>query len=685
MARRNREPEGVEVELEEEFAVDEFESLDYQAAVFDDDEALEECATHLKNEYEEAMALREELYPVWEQWRRNLEAEPKSRKKNAPYKNASNIVPPLTQTIMHTAYAYMKQMFDVKKPFWTVKSLQKDNPEDVKKAEFATRYLDMLARSRNDLYLEKVKQELLLEQLLMGTTGVKTSWQSYSKKSTYVDEEGVKQERTVWLHRGPKIEVTPIERFIWQPEAHDIASASWVAREITLAWYELKNREANGLYQNVDEIENWKARTGKRHFESEGVDKALARANADAYDVTEFSAYWDVDGDGEYEDIIVVMHVPSKTVLRVEYNPIIERDVVAGRFVTRTFDVQGRGIGQMTEHLQEEMTGIHNLRNDNMKFSAMRMMSMKRSTAQSNKESIYPGKIFLTDNPREDIQPISMGEVPPSSLQAEQNTMHLARETTGISSVMGGFSDPNLGTRDTFRGQQMRQQSSTNVFGSILTTTKEMFSQIGQLVLYQMAAHKSEMLEKERQARRLDEEELEMLEELLSVPVEDIPIKFGFEVQTTDIEQTFEAKRQNMLTMTQLFAQWAQETTPVAMQLFTPEGKQMQEAAPELYKHMLSIYMGSTRLMHEVFGFFDEEDTNRYLPDTERYQLLKDLMEELDHDLIKRKKMVLSELKMRHEQQDQQQMRQQMGMGMGVDMEQPTMREGFAPEPGMEE
>lgn len=642
----------VEVDVDEE-SMDQMPSLDAEAAVFEDDAALQECVEYLYTEYKDSEAEREagDRYEQWAQWRRNLECEPKEKQKNTPYRNASNVVTPLTQTLAHTAYAYMKQMFDVKNPLWTVKALRTAEREDVARAEFLTKYFNMLAASRSDLYAERIKSDLFNELAIMGTAGIKVMWQSHSKKNTYIDHDGTRKDRQVWLHRGPKVEITPVERFLWPSDSSDIESAPWVAREITLPWHELSNREANGIYTDVHKLEKWADHGASHYHDSEKVQRQLERAKAHMYDIVEFSVYWDVDGDGQYEDIFLVMHVPSKTVLRVEFNPIIARDFLVAQFIKKTYSVEGRGIGQITAHLQEESSGIHNLRNDNMKFSAMRMLAMKRSTAQSNKESIYAGKIFVTDNPREDIQPITMGEVPPSSLMAEQNAMQLAREASGISSTMGGFSDPRLGSRDTARGQAMRQQQATNVFSAILNTTKEVFSEMGQLILYQLVAHSTEVLEKEQQAQRLTEEEMEMLENVLTIPLEELPIRMAFTVNTTDIEQSFESKRQNLLTMTQLFAQWSQQTTPLAMQLFTPQGKQMQEAAPELYKHLLSTYMGATRMLHEVFEFFDEDDPSKYLPEVKRYQLLKDIMEEMDSDLIKQKKLVLQELRLRHEAQ----------------------------------
>lgn len=660
----------VEVDVDEE-SMDQMPSLDSESAVFEDDAMLQECVEYLCREYDEAEAEREagNRYKDWAQWRRNLECEPKETQKNTPYRNASNVVTPLTQTLVHTGYAYMKQMFDVKNPLWTVRALRTSEKEDVARAEFLTRYLNILANSRSDLYAEKIKSDLFNEISIMGTAGIKVMWQSHSKKNTYIDNDGVRKDRQVWLHRGPKVEITPVERFLWPSDASDAESAPWIAREISLPWHELSNREANGIYTDVAALKGWAEHGMNKYHESERIQRQLERGHADMYDITEFSVYWDVDGDGQYEDIIIVLHIPSKTVLRVEFNPIIARDFLVAQFIKRTFAVEGRGIGQITAHLQEESSGIHNLRNDNMKFSAMRMLAMKRSTAQSNKESIYAGKIFVTDDPRGDIQPITMGEVPPSSLQAEQNAMQMAREASGISSTMGGFSDPRLGSRDTFRGQQMRQTQATNVFSSILTSAKEVFSEMGQLILYQMVAHKDEVMEKEQQAQRLTEEEMQMLEQILSLPLEELPIRLGFTVNTTDIEQSFESKRQNLMTMTQLFAQWSQQTTPIAMQLFTPQGKELQEAAPELYKHMLSTYMGATRMLHEVFEFFDEDDPSKYLPDVERYQLLKSIMDEMDSDLIKQKKMVLQELRLKHEAQAGMQEQQAQGMQQAAPMD----------------
>jgi hypothetical protein len=309
--------------------------------------------------------------------------------------------------------------------------------------------------------------------------------------------------------------------------------------------------------------------------------------------------------------------------------------ISVGNFINRTFSVEGRGSGQTSEYQQDEIEGIHNVRNDNMKFSNMRMLAVRRGTFRET-ESIYPGKILLTDNPKEDIVPIQLGEVYPSSLQAEQQTMSYAREASGMASIMSGFSDETLGTRDTARGQAMRMQKGMGLFSTIAEGLNESFAEIGMMIFFQLVENRDRVIRNEREAKRLSEEEIEVLDTALGMKVSDIPAKLSFHIRTSDVDETYEAKRQNMLSLTQLFSQYAQQVTPLAMQLFGPQGQQMKQVAPDAYQHLLSIYTGSTELMSKVFKFFGEEDPSKYMPDIRKHQLLQEMLREMTTDMVER-------------------------------------------------
>jgi hypothetical protein len=89
----------------------------------------------------------------------------------------------------------------------------------------------------------------------------------------------------------------------------------------------------------------------------------------------------------------------------------------------------------------------------------------------------------------------------------------------------------------------------------------------------------------------------------------------AFVIKTADAEKTFEARRQSILSLTQLFAQFGQQTVPLAMQLFGPAGLQMKAQAPDMWAFMARLLTGSCNLMEEVFKFFGEYNSKEFVPD----------------------------------------------------------------------
>lgn len=468
----------------------------------------------------------------------------------------------------------------------------------------------------------------------MGTCYVKVPWstQPWHFKS---EEDGVIREVNATLHDGPALTIVPVEDYVYPQNWTDIQRMPWCAHDVPRPEHEMLDLAARGIYDGdaVDTVVNYEQPSTTVRNSNEDRLKESQIDRKGEYILTEFYFYYDADGDGIHEDIVFTVHVPTGTVLRQDYNRFGYRMVAAGNFISRTYSLEGRGGGQTTEHQQDEIEAIHNVRNDNMKFSNMRMLAVRRGAFREN-ESIYPGKFLLCDNPKEDIVPVQLGEVYPSSLQAENQTLSYAREASGISSTMSGFSDPTLGSRDTFRGQQMRTQRGTGLFTTIAEGLNDLYSEVGMMLFFQLVHHRDRVIARERKMGRLTEREIDVLEKALSISPADIPQKMAFHIRTSDVDETFEVKRQNMLSLTQLFSQYAQQVTPLAMMIFGPQGQQMQQTAPEAYQYMLSIYTGSSRLMSEVFKFFGEEDPTRYVPDTRKQEFLLDMMQRMTGQMI---------------------------------------------------
>jgi hypothetical protein len=603
----------------------------FSADIIGDEDELKEVAEDLREKYNKRRAARAEKEATWAKWRRQFEARPQHREKNYPYPNSSNVSPPLSLIVGQALWAHLKNMYDAVDPPWYVEPLREEDSELIRQAEVLTKYYNTISKSRLDLNFRKFKRDFLQEVAVMGTCYVKVPWTAQPWYFRGEDDTVV----NAMLHDGPELIVIPVEDLVYPENWPDMQTMPWIAHDVAKAEYELKDLATRGIYDAdaVEQVLTYKSRY--RGEEKRAKEELLQTdfSGEDEYVITEIYFYHDSDGDGLHEDIVFTMHMPSGTVLRQDYNRFGYRMISAGAFINRTFSMEGRGSGQTTEYQQDEVEGIHNVRNDNMKFSNMRMLAVRRGVFREN-ESIYPGKMFQVDNPREDIQPIQLGEVYPSSLQAEQQTMSYAREASGMASIMSGFADQTLGTRDTFRGQAMRMQKGLGLFSTIAQGLNECFSEIGMMIFFQLVENRERVIANERKAMRLNEEELVILENALNIRFADIPQKLAFHIRTSDVDETYEAKRQNMLSLTQLFSQYAQQVTPLALQLFGPEGQQMKQMAPEAWNHMLSIYTGSTKLMSEVFKFFGEEDPKRYLPDTRKYEMIQELMREMTGRMV---------------------------------------------------
>lgn len=576
-------------------------------------EDLDKVVAYLKSEYDKATSEMEFRNKKVVKWRRAMEALASDAPKTTPMRNSSNITVPLTQSITQALQAKVKGTFDARDPFWMISSETRDE-HLIRRNKVIQKYLNILASSPNDLDLEEVKKDLFNESILIGGAFAKVIWNT--ERWRVVDP--VAGEREVVMHDGPQIIVVPVERCKFRRGVGKISRLPWIALDTPITEYELRQMAAHGEL-DPDAVAKVLAtpRTSPTDMESERQKNEWFDESEQVglYDITEFWFYWDIDGSGVPVDLFFTIHVDSGTVLRQQYNTLGQRFVVPAKYVHRPFSLTGRGTGQMTESMNDEATNVHNLANDNMKIANMRIFAAKRTGGFQREEEIWPGKFIWVDNPREDFVSVPIGEIYPSIQQAEAKSWGIAQKAVGLSDNQMGFADATLGSRDTARGQALRLQQGDSILGSVIEGLKTTWSQIGMLVWMQCVANKERVMDKERKAQRLSEEELSLLEEALNVELTDVPMRLSFTVRTTEAEKTFEQQRQNMVALTQLYTQFAQQTVPFAMQLYGPAGMQMNQQSPELWKYLNRVMVGSGKLMEDIFDFFGVKNIKDYVPD----------------------------------------------------------------------
>lgn len=593
--------------------------------ILDETMAAEVMAT-LKEEYDMASTEMEARNNKIILWRNNMEALANNAPKNHPFKNASNVTVPVTQTITQTIAAKVKGTFDARDPLWTVGSLRADETEQ-NKIKVIEKYLNLLAKSPNDLDMQAVIADLVDETVLTGGSFAKVGYdiQSWKVKS---NDGGEGSE--VISHDGPLVSVLPLENVKYRRGVSSISRLPWVALDMPITEVELKERASKGIY-DVAAVE--KVLANKRTSPTDTEEQQQRAETFDSgetmalFDISEVWVYWDVDGDGVPVDLFLTVHFESQTILKQQYNSLGSRFLVNAKYVHRARALAGRGTGQMTESAQSEVTSIHNLRNDNMKIANMKIIAVKKATGFGAKREMYPGAMWEFDNPREDINAVPLGDIYPSSLQAEGQGMQYGMRATGLSETQMGFADSTLGTRDTASGQAMRMQTGDSILGSVQSGLRNAIGQIGMLVWMQCVANKERVIAREKTSMRLSAEDQATLAGALNMPIGEVPMRLGFTVRTTESDRTYEQQRMNMLSMTQIYAQFAKETIPLAMQLYGPQGQQMKAAAPEMWNYMARIMVGSSKLVEQIFKFFGIYDVGNYVPSSDQMDKMLDMMQ----------------------------------------------------------
>ena len=602
-----------------------------------DDDKKKEIISFLLDELSRAESGRANRVKKWIKWRRQREAEPEAAAGEHILDNASRIQPPLTQIHAQTAYAKVKGYYDTGKPwFWQVRSAS-DIPQDHDDAKLITKYMGLLAASQMDLNMEKVKRIVSDEATFMGLLMVKVVWDTLEWKFKSDDGSGNTMTQEMTFHDGPSIVPISQEDTYYPPYWDEVQRMPWIAQELHFPLHEFENRIADGVYDEPTDATGRpidpKTWLREDFTESEEASEKIRGYNSRSpkvIDLMEFHFFWDVDDDGTWEDMIWTIHVKSKTVVRMVYNSIAAREFEPFGFIPRSFMLESRGVGQICESLQDEVSGTHRLRNDGMKLATIKMLAMRRSVLRENKNTIYQGKVWITDNPNEDMKPIALGEVPQSSMESENMVWTLCAQAVGLSSVDRGFSDPTLGTRDTFKGQQLRLQQSENIMSTIIESTSESWARVGMLVFFQLVRNAKRVIWNERKLNRLTDTEISDLERILSMPMSEVPRRLKFEIYTTDIENSYESRRETIMQLMQLTFQAQPQLVQLSQTIFGPQGMQLRAQAPDAWNQLLEIYVGSVNLLKEAYAFADFNDTENYLQDVSKWEKLIQMMREVN-------------------------------------------------------
>lgn len=364
--------------------------------------------------------------------------------KDWPIANASQLTVPIIKTHVNTLGARIYQTLMAAEPPASVRTDDKDYQDFAFDYE---KFLEIYCEERLDL--PEILDGWVTEVIKLGTAVLEpTSTVQRRKQVDYDALTGKYQQRTVEPYSGPILYHVPLEDFWIRPAYQDVNKAPWCGKELHLTWGEIKDMALSGelnpekidrLWRHVSTGDMDVPETTRKQEELEDLEPN----ERDLFHVHELACRWDVDGDGIDEELIVYFHQPSRTLLRRKHSGFQRRPWRVGRFILQEHWFYGEGLAEMLEHLQEEISTMHNQRIDNATIANLRIILVSRLIKGLRPgDRLWSGKVVRVQDVKADVGTLQLGDVYPSTVASENIAMQLARELTGVGEAATGQAQP---------------------------------------------------------------------------------------------------------------------------------------------------------------------------------------------------------------------------------------------------
>ena len=169
---------------------------------------------------------------------------------------------------------------------------------------------------------------------------------------------------------------------------------------------------------------------------------------ARTHKIAEIYMDWDTDGDGVQEAILIDWHIEAKTWLRVVWNPYPDgyRPILANQFdiPPKVTDLRGQGVSEKLEGPQDEADAVHNIAIEAGKRGAAHAIVIKTNTRAEEdfggEEDVLPGDIIITDNPKEDVVAVALGNpaAGAAGIELEEHSRMYVTRTLGMDEAKVG-------------------------------------------------------------------------------------------------------------------------------------------------------------------------------------------------------------------------------------------------------
>lgn len=462
-------------------------------------EAYDRLVRWLNEELQLARTERQRLMEDWKEWQRQYWAAPKTKTKDFPFKNAANIVIPITAIAVEAVHARLMNTIWAPRPFWSI------NPTSemwVPAAPRVEEWLQNEVERPEGLMLYEVTNEGFMEFCKLGTVIFKSGYERVVKKS-YRMVAGQLEEYWYECKNSATVHWVPRANFLIRFTETDPQNSSWCGEEHQWTWGQLKTMALSGRMDpaGVELVKSryiQKRQTGNTFGSATDYQKQIDQLMhtepswSHAFDCVEIWCSFDIDGDGVNEEIYLDYHEESRTILSARYNPNadLRRPYRKACYITVEGRFDGIGICKQNEMFQSEITTIHRQRIDNATVANMRMLVIRKMSGYGPGEPLFPGKIWMVDS-KDDVTSLQMGDVYNSSYQNEASAERWSQMRTAANETVLGM--PEQGTPGTATDSLTRLGEANKRFNLVLLNLRRCLGLVGRdtLVNYQQFGDKN--------------------------------------------------------------------------------------------------------------------------------------------------------------------------------------------------
>jgi len=420
--------------------------------------------------------------------------------KNYPYAGANNIAIPFS---MYQTDATTVRLMDA---IWSQKKVFIVTGRKPPFTEMATELEDGLDWWQGDIVKLKTKlYSPILQAIKIGTSFVKMEY--VNRKKTvyrYAKQEEVmagkpgvfKFANGTWgikdvitTYEGPDVFPISREDAVWSTNARTVEEARLFAYRTYRYKPEIELDSVTGRYYPdiltklgpCDDIDATKVdRAGDAKLD-------IKTGDSNQYAIWENFYRYDVDEDGEEDDLVISYHIPSKTILSCIYNPVFSghRPIVRIVFNPMEFAIEGKGIVEILEGIQQGIDFYHNARLDRLD-QINNPITLIQSGAGLDDFVHAPGTKWITEALPADamVEFVGNGSMFPPSIQEEQLLNAYGEKAVGASPAVMGQS---VSERPVARETIALLQESNKKFKFGIDNVRDCIAEIGMMALEQFA------------------------------------------------------------------------------------------------------------------------------------------------------------------------------------------------------